>query len=99
MEQNITKIFWTGDWDSTFRLIQLSHSNRIIQPVYISGYGRISEQKELETMNVIIELLRKKTETKAVLLPIDIVDKKDIPVNEEITKVYHEIRKSIRIGT
>ena len=93
------RVFWTGGWDSTFRIVQLSRMDKVIQPVYIKGDGRPSEQKEIETMCTIIEEIGKKEETIATFLPIEIVDKNDIPENQQITNAFETMRKKIRIGT
>ena len=91
---------WTGGWDSSFRVIQLSRVNGVsIQGIYISGDGRGSEEKEINAINTIIEMLNIRKETRAELRPLQIIDKKDIPVNKDISDAYDRIRKEIKIGT
>ena len=97
--RDIKEVFWTGGWDSTFRMVQLSRQDLVIQPVYIGGDNRPSERIELATMNTISALLTQHQGTKAKILPLKIVQKEDIPPNAEITEAFYEIRKSIPIGT
>lgn len=97
---NVRQVFWTGGWDSTFRIIQLSRTDNItIQPVYISGDNRPSEQIELQQMGTISNLLKQKPSSVAPILPIKVVDKKDILPNPDITQAFHTIRKTIPLGS
>ena len=76
-------ILWTGGWDSTFRLCQLSRMDGVeVQPVYFSvqGYSdRTNWKKEIQAQDTLLPLLRQKGETKAHILdPIRLTDK-DLP--------------------
>lgn len=93
------KLLWTGGWDSTYRLVELSRKNLTVQPVYVIGDNRVSEKYEIKSMNIILELLREKADTKATLLPIMFIDKKSIPPNNDITNAYTKIRKESNLGT
>ena len=94
------QVLWTGGWDSTFRIVQLSRMDGVeVQGVYIAGDGRHSENYEIRAINNVIEALNKKQETKALIFPLKIVDKKDIPVNEKITEAYKRLRAEMKIGT
>lgn len=64
--QPIASIFWTGGYDSTFRVCQLSRQEVIIQPYYLSE-GRPSEENEKQAVRVITEKLRKDPGTKALI--------------------------------
>lgn len=99
MEHNVKSIFWTGGWDSTFRIIQLSRGKGVIQPVYICGDNRKSESREIESMNKILALLRENPHTTAELLPIKIIHKGNIPENESITIAYKKLCEITKIGT
>lgn len=94
-----TKLLWTSGWDSTFRLVQLSRMEGDVTPVYVKGDNRHSESIEIEHMNTLLDLLKKHPETKANLLPLEIIDKKDIPLDEEITESYYNLRKIAAVGT
>ena len=100
MPNVLKKVMWTGGWDSSFRVVQLSRISGIsIQGVYISGDFRVSEEKEIDAINTITEMLRKRSETQAEIMPLMIVDKKDIPQNQYITDAYNRLRTEIKIGT
>ena len=73
---NTYEMFWTGGFDSTFRLVQLSRLPIRLQPVFITGIAsdiRKSEKYELRAIKQIYELLSNKPTTKADLLPVKIV--------------------------
>ena len=100
MSSLLKQVMWTGGWDSTFRVVQLSRIKGItIQGIYIDDDSRISAEKEINAINTITELLRRKNETKAEIRPLRIVDKTDIPKNQYITNAYNRIRAEIKIGT
>ncbi len=72
------EIFWTGGFDSTFRIVQMSRYPIRIQPVYCTGIAsdmRKSEFYELNAIKRISALLRHKPATKAEILPLKIVSK------------------------
>ena len=85
-------ILWTGGWDSTFRLCQLSRMDGVeVQPVYfcVQGYSdRTNWKKEIEAQNTLLPLLRQKEETKAHILdPVRLTDK-DLPQNPGFDDVF-----------
>ncbi len=66
LDPTVHYIFWTGGFDSTFRICQLLHNprfNKPIVPVYIAdpmvdgGNGRDNQQVEIATMNRLQRLL------------------------------------------
>ena len=69
------KILWTGGWDSTFRVIELSRKNVVIQPIYVLDSGRKSTDYELKAIDKIIQDLNKRDETKAKINAIKIKSK------------------------
>jgi len=56
-------IFWTGGWDSTFRMLQLAEKQVIIQPYYLKD-NRKSEELELNTIKILTEEILKLNTTK-----------------------------------
>src|SRR6478672_10747010 len=51
-------LFWTGGWDSTFRLLQLLLEHRLpVAPVYLIDDTRASTQFEFDTMDAIRDAL------------------------------------------
>ena len=93
------KILWTGGWDSTFRIIELSSQLVEIEPFYVIDHNRKSTEYELKAMNTIIELQNKKQETKATFCPIKIIKRDDIIPDEEISKAYKIINKETNLGS
>lgn len=85
------KIFWTGGWDSTFRIIQLSRKNIKIQPYYMKG-RRKSTLLELKAMKKIRLAVLKLDSTKAIFLPTIIFKRSEIPVDEIITASYEKVK-------
>ena len=56
MKDKTVYIFWTGGWDSTFRMIQLSQMDIVVQPLYISTeYLCNKRENELTAMEKILE--------------------------------------------
>ncbi len=102
MENNkkpIVNILWTGGWDSTYRIVELSRQNVTIQPIYCCDPGRKSTQKEMDTMEAIRNALINKEGTIATFLPIISVNIDSIPINEKITNAYKEICKKVKLGS
>ena len=56
-------LLWTSGWDSTYRLVELSRMDVRVQPIYVTGMGRPSEQRELQAQKEILEALAQKKET------------------------------------
>lgn len=92
-------ILWTGGWDSTYRIVELSMKEVIICPIYVLDEGRKSSDIEISTMNKIIELLKNEEKTKAKFEEIKIIIKSDIPENKEITEAYQKICETVKLGT
>ena len=98
MSKTVVNILWTGGWDSTYRVIQLSMRDISIQPIYVKDGGRKSVPYELAAMEDIVSLLKTKSETKASLLPLKVIDITDIPENAEITEAYQLFKKEADMG-
>ncbi|OLS38887.1 hypothetical protein BTR22_04340 [Alkalihalophilus pseudofirmus] len=92
-------ILWTGGWDSTYRMVELSRKSCTVQPIYVYGDKRPSEKYERIAMQKILLELNNHKETKATILPIKFIDKQSIPLNNEITKAYHLISKETKLGS
>lgn len=90
----ITHLFWTGGWDSTFRLMQLLFEEKAeVQPHYIIADGQTAA-KEIVTMNKIRQhLYDQHPETRELLKPIIFFDKRRIDPCEEIYNAYMETKK------
>ena len=99
MHQKQVNIFWTGGWDSTYRMIELSILEVNVQPIYVVDPERGSVKFELSAMEKILLALNERTETKASFLPILMIDLKDITQDEGVSKAYMHIRESVKLGS
>lgn len=94
----LVDIFWTGGWDSTYRVLCLSRQEVIIQPHYIYYEHRRTAARELATMEAISEAIRKDPRTKCQLKPLITVNERDIPPDEAVMAALGEIRRLIPLG-
>ncbi len=78
MNKKTVEIFWTGGYDSTFRVVQLSRLDITVQPYYLSD-KRIAESYELAAIEKITELIKNHPDTRCELLPIVYVSVEDRP--------------------
>lgn len=92
-KENIVYLFWTGGYDSTFRLCQaLIDEKKIVQPIYISDIidnlpqnntRRMNKKNEYDAMNKVIKTLHSKYPyTKNSLRPL--IDIKKINIDNNI---------------
>lgn len=96
MNNNPVKIFWTGGWDSTFRVLQLALvENKKVQPYYLIDFERESYKTELIVIKNLREIINKKRNS---VLPVIIYLKDDIPEYEEISQAYENTKNICRFG-
>lgn len=88
-------VLWTGGWDSTFRIIQLSTKEIIIQPYYLKD-NRKSEKNELETINLLTREIRKLTSTKCSLKDVISTNVSDIVKDRDISQAYKDLNISFK---
>lgn len=95
MENKPVNIFWTGGWDSTFRVLQLLiEEKRQVQPHFVVR-AQPSVGKEITTMiDIRRELFRDYPYTKDLLLPTKYIDIRDINEKVEISNAVKNLRKS-----
>ena len=93
-------IFWTGGWDSTFRVLYLVIvEKQTIQPYYIRGMGRASQSLEISTMESIKKLLYNKfPETKGLIKDTESIRADKISTSESIKNSFIEIQKKYNLG-
>jgi len=98
-KHEITHLFWTGGWDSTFRLMQLLFlENKTVQPHYIIT-AQESVGVEIRTMlSIRGKLTDKYPEMRKRLKPIVFFDVRAIEKNERITEEYKRIKNSVKIN-
>lgn len=97
-KRGIIKILWTGGYDSSFRMAQLSKHDVIIQPYYLCD-NRASERNELAAISSITEDIEKHPETKCTILPLIKVNVKEVEPDREITEAYLRLKEQTSIGS
>ncbi|MBN1386931.1 MAG: 7-cyano-7-deazaguanine synthase [Bacteroidales bacterium] len=90
-------VLWTGGFDSTFRVCQLSLLNVEIQPFYVS-LRRKSESYEIRAINKITDFINSRKETRCNLLPLIIVKYDEILPDSQVTGSFNALRKKYKIG-
>jgi hypothetical protein len=95
-------VFWTGGFDSTFRICQLLtfYPSFLIQPIYLKfpiddsinkRVLRRNQSFELRSIQKITKQINKQfSKTASNLLPI-IVFHKEIPIDKEISFIFHQL--------
>lgn len=93
-------LFWTGGWDSTFRLLQiLLEEKKPVQTHYIIDQRRASRTKEMETQQEIRRWLAEHYPYTAELFPgTNFFTLEDIKPDLEISDAYQKIIKRRHIG-
>lgn len=93
-------MFWTGGWDSTFRLLQLLLIEKVtVQPYYLIDETRSSTNLEIESMdNIISHLHEYYPHSKNLLLPVKFYNTRNIRQDLEISNALSEINKRQHIG-
>lgn len=93
-------LFWTGGWDSTFRLLQLLVVyKKKVQPYYIVDKGRMSCDKEIATIEKLrVLIFTKYPFAKNLLLPVKFAFLSEIRPNKKITSSYRRVNKLDKIG-
>ncbi|KAA6232310.1 hypothetical protein FP507_03785 [Chlorobium phaeovibrioides] len=99
-EKSPVNLFWTGGWDSTFRLCDLIfNQGRCVKPIYILDHERKSFREEVMTMVLIKRLIDARV-PECLIHPLEIVLKEDIPQAQEVSQLYHNlVKKYSRLGT
>jgi len=97
--EKIIRVLWTGGWDSTFRIVELSRMEGVtIEPVYVVDPNRKSVPFELDAMDSIIRCLKERAETKAQIADVKKIELNTIPKDEEISKAYRAIHEKTHLG-
>ncbi len=98
VDKPLIRILWTGGFDSTYRMIQLSKEEVTIQPFYLSDKFRRSENYELEAIKSITDDIKKHPETKCVILPLIKFSVSDLQEDGDIVEAFQRLRKISYIG-
>ena len=94
----LINLFWTGGWDSTFRLITLAGKDVIIQPWYLRD-NRRSEWHELFAIATIRKDLRKMNSTRCIINEVRTLKTSKVEKDTEITNAWQNLRNKFNIGT
>ena len=93
-------LFWTGGWDSTFRLLQLLiQQKKKVQPLYIVDPARNSLGVEIQSMNKLMKSIKEKYPyTELLLSPTRFVNIESIDPDDEITRAYQFLKQKVPLG-
>jgi len=97
-KQKTVEIFWTGGFDSTFRVCQLSRFPVTIKPYYLSD-DRKSEELELGAIDTVTELIRNRPDALCYLRDVVVIPKDQRSEDKSINEAYKRIRKTHHLGT
>lgn len=97
-KESAVSIFWTGGYDSTFRVVQLSRCNVEIQPIYVSD-NRDCEPNELKAIEDITHMLAKHPATIATFCPLRIITKDQRGHDKEFNDAYLRISSKDYVGS
>lgn len=97
-ENKVVNVLWTGGYDSSYRMVELSRKNVSIQPFYIDD-GRKSRDKELNAIKEITRDIEKHPDTKCTILPLIIKKHSNIKPDESITNSIKALREIVLVGT
>ena len=93
-------LYWTGGWDSTFRLLQLLlDENQLVQTYYLIDPNRLSAPIEIKCIQKIrARLFKRFPITQSLLLPTRFTEISSIEPNPLITCAHREILKLKHLG-
>ena len=89
-------VFWTGGWDSTFRVLQLARSGATVQPHYLVDPSRKSTKTELLAIEQITRLIQARYP--GTLRPLVMRNSDELEIGREIRVAYESILREIFIG-
>jgi len=93
-------LFWTGGWDSTYRLLEiLLKEMKFVQSYYIIDPNRPSHEIEMNRMDKTRKLIyRKYQSTRAQLLPTINIQLSDVQDDAVIEKAFNEASEKQHLG-
>lgn len=93
------KLFWTGGWDSTFRLLQLLLEERRVVQTYYIVRAKQSTGQEIDAINKIRRYLHRNYHfTRNLLEPIKYVNANEIDEFPDIRERYKELKKDKKVN-
>lgn len=98
MNDKIIDILWTGGFDSTFRMCQLSKKDITIRPYYILS-NRKSTDNEVRAIRTVYNKLVNSSNTVAKILPVEYIAFKTIIRNEKIITSHRRFAINDYLGS
>ena len=92
----VHKLFWTGGFDSTFRLCQLVKDSCVVEPIYIVDNFRSSLNYEFDAHEKILLFLKSKN-VKGTILPVRYINLQNVVFDSVIDKSFKRIEKDYPI--
>lgn len=92
------KVFWTGGFDSTYRMIELSGYDVVVQPFYMSDKMRRSEKLEIKAIREITADIERHPQTRAKILPLIIQPVSELNNDPEIIEAFRRLCDISYIG-
>ncbi|MEZ3478149.1 MAG: hypothetical protein K1W08_06005 [Lachnospiraceae bacterium] len=89
-KNEVVEILWTGGFDSTFRIVQLSQREIVIQPIYLDSQ-RKSRLYELEAIDKITQKLKEHEMTRCTFAPLIIIEENQRKKDFVISVAYDSI--------
>ena len=99
MQKKEVHILWTGGLDSTYRVVELSRQECVIQLHYIIINGRRTVKNELRAISDITTILNSDKRTKAKLLPVEIVPMSEVEVYDDIQSAWELLHKAKKFNS
>lgn len=93
MQKREVHILWTGGLDSTYRVVELSRQECIIQPHYIIINGRSTVENELRAISDITDILNSDERTIAKLLPVETFPMNDLDEYADIQSAWEMLHE------
>jgi 7-cyano-7-deazaguanine synthase len=93
------KLLWTGGWDSSFRLMQLTLvEGRPVQPIYLLSPGRSSTVQEIRAMDTIREGVTARLREPGLLAPTEVHVWSHYPPGPRLQSLFDSIEARQHIG-
>lgn len=98
MNHRIVHVFWTGGLDSTYRVVELSRQECVIQPHYVIT-DRRTVKNELRAISDITAILNSDKRSKAKILPLIKCTKSELVEYSDILSAWELLHKAKRFNS
>lgn len=98
--KSAVNLFWTGGWDSTFELLDLTlRLKQPVQPIYLLDEDRKSTDAEILTIKRIKKYLNERHPfTQKLIEPVKYFEVDEIPQDKEIEEAFDDLRQESYLG-